>query len=171
MMHTKEFLAQELERAGSTEIAAKARDGYYHDFLSPLTFPEIQLEQDLSAAGTPQAEALRQRHLGGVFDASKEESDEWWEGEEGREAAIQLLADKQTKKRNPTSIAPKAGFDWNGIKWAPGDQPPPGDCSYCGAAIAEDSVPLILWKEDGAGCRFCDRCTAKLWAAHNWNWR
>jgi hypothetical protein len=39
---------------------------------------EIQdLAIDLAKAGTPEALALRSRHLNGEFDASREESDAW----------------------------------------------------------------------------------------------
>lgn len=85
-MHTKDFLAQELRAAGLDAMADKAATGWYHDFLSPLTFPEMQLANDLAAAGTPAALALRARHLNGEFDASKEESDEWAASADGQEA-------------------------------------------------------------------------------------
>jgi hypothetical protein len=90
-MHTKDFLAAELEKAGLTEMSTKAADGYYHDFLSPLDLPSIQLADDLAAAGTPEALALRERHLNGEFDASIEESEEWFNSPEGREAFGRLL--------------------------------------------------------------------------------
>lgn len=90
-MHTKDFLAQELQKAGLSDMAKAAATGYYHDFLSPLDFPCQQLERDLRAVGTPEAEAIRQRHLNGEFDASLEESEEWAMGEEGQAAARSLL--------------------------------------------------------------------------------
>jgi len=89
-MHSKDFLAGELTKAGLTEMAAKAATGYYHDFLSPLDFPEMQLAADLAEAGTPAALALRERHLNGEFDATLAESDEWAESTEGREAYARL---------------------------------------------------------------------------------
>jgi hypothetical protein len=89
-MHTKDFLAQELRNAGLDEMAAKAETGYYHDFLSPLDFPETQLEADLRAVGRPAALALRARHLNGEFDASKEESDAWAASPDGQ-AAMRML--------------------------------------------------------------------------------
>jgi hypothetical protein len=90
-MHTKDFLAAELTKAGLTDMAAKAATGYYHDFLSPLDLPSLQLAQDLLAAGTPEALALRERHLNGEFDASKEESDQWAAGPDGQAAFGQLI--------------------------------------------------------------------------------
>ena len=89
--HTKDFLARELRNANLHEMADKAAAGYYHDFLSPLTFPEMQLAEDLAKAGTPAAMALRGRHLAGEFDASLEESDDWANSAEGREAFGALI--------------------------------------------------------------------------------
>lgn len=89
-MHTKEILAMELTKAGLSEMAAKAATGYYHDFLSPLPTPCIQLETDLVAAGTPAALALRSQHLNGEFDATLEESDDWAAGPDGQAAFAQL---------------------------------------------------------------------------------
>ncbi len=90
-MHTKDKLAQALADAGLHEMAAKAREGWYHDFLSPLDLPEMQLDADLHAAGTPEALALRRRHHDGEFDASVEESDEWAKSAEGQETFRKLL--------------------------------------------------------------------------------
>lgn len=89
-MHTKDFLASELANAGLAEMSAKAATGYYHDFLSPLDFPEMQLAADLAAAGTPAALGLRERHLNGEFDANADESAEWASGPEGRSAFASL---------------------------------------------------------------------------------
>ena len=90
-MHTKDKLAQALTEAGLHEMAAKAAMGYYHDFLSPLDLPEMQLDADLHAAGTPEARALRRRHHNGEFDASVEESDEWAKSAEGQETFRKLI--------------------------------------------------------------------------------
>jgi hypothetical protein len=85
-MHTKDFLALELRKAGLHAMADKAATGYYHDFESPLDFPEMQLDADLTLAGTPEALALRARHHNGEFDASTEESEAWADSPEGQEA-------------------------------------------------------------------------------------
>jgi hypothetical protein len=90
-MHTTEKLAVELEKANLSEMATRARKGYYHDFLSPLAAPCLQLEADLRAVGTREAEAIRQRHLNGDFDATKEESDAWAESPDGKACCGQLL--------------------------------------------------------------------------------
>lgn len=89
-MHTKDYLAQELRRAGLNEMADRAAVGHYHDFLSPLDTPCLQLEKDLREAGTPEAERLRQRHINGEFDASSDESWEWMKGPDGQQAIERL---------------------------------------------------------------------------------
>lgn len=83
-MNSKEKLAQALTEAGATaEMIELARTGYYSDYESPLPTPCIQLVVDLTAAGLME---LRERAKNGEFDATKEESDEWWE-REGRRIA------------------------------------------------------------------------------------
>lgn len=89
-MHTKDILARELRKADLPEMAVKAEAGWYHDFLSPLATPCLQLAADLQEAGTPAALALRARHLEGEFDATIEESDEWAESAEGQAAFASL---------------------------------------------------------------------------------
>lgn len=88
--HTKDILAEELLKAGLLDMSLKARAGYYHDFLSPLATPCLQLAKDLQAIGTPAALALRRRHLNGEFDASKAESDAWAASPDGQ-AAMRML--------------------------------------------------------------------------------
>jgi hypothetical protein len=90
-MHTKDILAAELIKAELPEMAAKASTGYYHDYLSPLAMPCLQLAADLAAAGTPAALALRARHLDGEFDATKEEGDEWMASPDGQSALRELV--------------------------------------------------------------------------------
>lgn len=97
-MHTKDILAAELNKAGLGDMAIKAANGYYHDFLSPLATPCIQLAADLAAVGTPSAMALRARHIDGEFDASKEESAEWWQ-REGRHHIMSDVLDRKPGRR------------------------------------------------------------------------
>ena len=89
-MHTKDKLARALRQAGLEEMASRAEAGYYHDFMSPLPFPEMELHKDLTEAGTPAALALRELHVKGEFDASMDESTEWFDSAEGRETFAQL---------------------------------------------------------------------------------
>lgn len=95
-MHTKDLLAQALRTAGLTEMADKAATGYYHDYLSPLDLPETQLMDDLMNASIndPNSKAileLRERVADGDFDASIEESDEWANSPEGKQALATLF--------------------------------------------------------------------------------
>ncbi len=93
-MHTKDFLADELRKADLPEMADKAATGYYHDFLSPLDMPSVQLAADLAQAGTPVALALRERHINGEFDATTEETAEWASSPEGQAAFNMLVSRK-----------------------------------------------------------------------------
>lgn len=97
-MHTKDILAAELNKAGLGSMALLAAQGYYHDFLSPLATPCIQLAEDLVKAGTPEAMALHARHLNGDFDASKEESDLWWKTE-GEHALFSDILDHRRRSK------------------------------------------------------------------------
>ena len=89
-MHTKDFLSQQLRAAGLDAMADKAATGYYHDYLSPLDTPDLQLFQDLTDAGTDAALKLRARHVHGAFDASLEEGEEWMASQEGQQAVASL---------------------------------------------------------------------------------
>jgi hypothetical protein len=73
-MHSKDRLAAELTKAGFHLMAARAAQGYYHDVLSPLPTPAMQLAADLASSGGPAALALRERVIAGEFDAP---SSEW----------------------------------------------------------------------------------------------
>ena len=95
-MHTKDILAAELYKAGLDDMALRASQGYYHDYISPLATPCIQLAADLAAVGTPEAMALRTRHLNGEFDASQEEGEEWFK----REGKYHLFSEMLDKKRS-----------------------------------------------------------------------
>lgn len=94
-MHTKDKLAEALAVIDAPEaMVQRARDGFYHDFLSPLEMPAIKLAEDLADLakdGNEGAAALRQRHLNGEFDASLEESEEWMNGPEGQAAMKALV--------------------------------------------------------------------------------
>jgi hypothetical protein len=61
-----------------TEMAEKAKEGYYSDFDSPLPMPITQLVLDLEAAG---ATDLANQARNGEFDATEEEGDAWFERE------------------------------------------------------------------------------------------
>jgi hypothetical protein len=97
-MHTKDFLAQELRAVGLNAMADKAATGYYHDFLSPLATPEMQLCSDLlfevhfnKPENSDAIIALRNRVIAGDFDATTEESEEWAKSAEGQETFGRLI--------------------------------------------------------------------------------
>jgi hypothetical protein len=109
--HTSAKLARALSEVPGMppEMIRRAIDGYYHDFLSPLDFPEIQLVTDLSrlaalpTTGPKAREALGAmvtRVIDGDFDASKAESDAWAASLEGQETLRQLI-DFPGKQRRP----------------------------------------------------------------------
>jgi hypothetical protein len=101
-MHTKDMLAQALRDVGLTDLADRAATGYYHDYLSPLDMPEIELMRDMARAAALEPDvdkakaiiALRERAKDGEFDASLAESEEWAASPEGQYAFSQLLGKK-----------------------------------------------------------------------------
>lgn len=93
---TKDRLAAELRAAGLDDMAERAAEGLYDEYQSPLPTPLMELAADLAvkaASGHQGAAALRQRVIGGDFDATDEESEAWWQGPEGRTLAAQLGMD------------------------------------------------------------------------------
>lgn len=96
MTPTTERLADALTEAGApVAMVLKARTGYYDDFKSPLTFPEMQLLADVREAGL---ESFAERVIDGEFDATPEESDAWAQSPEGQETFAELL---QGRPRTP----------------------------------------------------------------------
>lgn len=90
---TTEILARALKEAPGPfpkrqEMIQKAREGWYHDFLSPLDMPCMQLIQDLRMQGQ---DALAQDAMDGRFDASKEEAHAWFASEEGQSIFRELI--------------------------------------------------------------------------------
>jgi hypothetical protein len=87
------------------EMVEKAQDGYYHDYLSPLTFPELTLIRDLRDLARLPATPRNSRELlrnlaqdvaNGKHDATKEESDDWAKSEEGQQTFRELLGENLT---------------------------------------------------------------------------
>jgi hypothetical protein len=76
---TTEKLAKAMEAAGAPEELIKAaRAGVYDDYKSCLTFPCVQLVEDLRAAGL---EDLAQRAINDEFGGTPEEAEAWMEAE------------------------------------------------------------------------------------------
>jgi hypothetical protein len=61
------------------------------------------------------------------------------------------------------SLQPRAGFEWSLISWGAPDQTQTLICSYCEAPLDDDSVPLMLFNQDGWAAEFCAACQAKWW--------
>jgi hypothetical protein len=97
-MHTKDVLAAALRDVGLPEMAARAAEGYYHDYLSPLVMPEKQLVFELTIVGTSAALSLCERVKQGDYDPSEEEEEAWASSPDGL-AALQALTAKSNKKR------------------------------------------------------------------------
>ncbi len=126
-MKTYERLAWELERVGLTEMAEKAKSGHYHDFMSPLDLPELQLMRDLKDAydgavvtdqeRAKEIERLMTRHAGGEFDASPEESEEWANSPEGRETFYHILDYSFDEGRKKTKTAGRLAMRQEGDLW------------------------------------------------------
>lgn len=99
-MHSKDKLAKALDTVDLPDMAAKAREGYYHDFLSSLDTPAVQLINDLWVAAEiypemkPRILSLRLRVMDGEFDATREEGDAWAASPEGQAAFRRLKKGK-----------------------------------------------------------------------------
>jgi hypothetical protein len=65
--------------------------------------------------------------------------------------------------RRAMMLKPRPGFDPMKINWGGPDELRTEVCSYCGDALDEDSVPLILWNAEGWCAEFCDHCQATWW--------
>lgn len=99
--HTTTKLARALEAIPGVpeDMIEKARTGHYHDYLSPLDFPEMQLFADLrNLAGRRTMPPASRRMLlnlakdviNGKHGASKEESEEWARSPDGQETMALL---------------------------------------------------------------------------------
>lgn len=78
-MSTKERLAQALKAENAPEwMVRNAERGHYDDFESELDTPIVQLVRDCQICALKEFE---KRVKDGEFDASKEESDAWFERE------------------------------------------------------------------------------------------
>jgi hypothetical protein len=105
--HTTAKLARALTAIPGVPAAMieRATAGHYHDYLSPLDFPEIQLVADLRELAARPATPRNSRPLlrdlaeavkNGEYDASKEESDEWMRSPEGQAAMAELTRPRQS---------------------------------------------------------------------------
>lgn len=174
-MHTKEKLALELERVGLVDMAARARQGLYHDFESPLDFPELQLAADLATAATDMKRELRQRHqalelrqraLNDEFAASADEGLAWAMGEDGQRALAAFKKKRPRAEREQVELGLPAAIDTGEIRNGP--------CCICGVDGRSGNIVLLDFKGtvpgtgwgcvacntpmDGAAAVLCDSC-------------
>jgi hypothetical protein len=86
-----------------------ARNGYWHDYVSPLNFPAMALVEHLqilasqpttSPESAKQIMELMRQVVNGEFDGTKEEADAWFKSPEGRKAMNDLMHGK--KRGNPS---------------------------------------------------------------------
>lgn len=82
------------------QLVARAEADFYHDFLSPIATPCMQLMADLRRLGL---DDLAARHLNGDFDATKEESDEWAESPDGQAAFSALIGPRLSDQSDSQS--------------------------------------------------------------------
>lgn len=94
---TAAFLARVLEEEGAPgHMVSLAAEGHYDDYRSPLATPELQLHADARAEGLPQIAAWVEL---GVFDGTKEESEEWARSPEGQAVFRELTAGPNRAQR------------------------------------------------------------------------
>jgi hypothetical protein len=123
MTHTKDRLAVDLRAAGLHTMADKAADGLYHDFLSPLALPSMQLLTDLDdALAKHECDAklvtvIRGRHLVGEYDADDEESEAWAESTDGQKAFTSLV-DNTYGLQEAGRLAMRVEGNWWCAYWA-----------------------------------------------------
>lgn len=61
------------------------------------------------------------------------------------------------------TLNPRSGFDWRRVRWGGPTETRTESCSYCPNVIPEESVPLMLFKDDGSLAQFCDDCQRTWW--------
>jgi hypothetical protein len=175
--HTTAILARALEAIPGVpaDMIEKARTGHYHDFLSPLDFPEMQLVADLkelaSRPATPRNSRPLLRQLAqdvrdGKHDASKAESDAWTASPEGRETLAEL-AGQSPGPPAEAADAVKACADLVGRTGARSfecgyledDVPEPG-----WYAVAVYKGTKIIAEDKASPAEACDKLAARLLA-------
>ena len=81
-MSTKEKLAKALTEVSAPDWMIKnAQNGQYDDFESQAVNPIMTLVSDCRKTELEELDEIAQRAIDGEFDATKEESDAWYERE------------------------------------------------------------------------------------------
>lgn len=93
-MKTKERLAGVLSKAGLANLAADALRGRFDDYESDSATPIVDLVSRLRASGR---EDLAQRAIGGEWDGTREEAQQWYE----REGRAAIEGTRPTKEADP----------------------------------------------------------------------
>lgn len=95
-MKTKEKLAKALNDANAPDwIIKNAQNGHYDDFESQVANPIMTLVNDCRSANL---ESIAQRAMDGEFDATKEESDAWYE-REGKDIIGDVFGSASLRKK------------------------------------------------------------------------
>jgi hypothetical protein len=121
-VHTTEKLARALEETNDPRVKPlvwRARRGYYHDFLSPLPFPEMQLVDDLRELGMDE---FAQRVVNDEFTSTLAESRAWGRSEDGQEAFESLVGGgRRSTGEPPAAKAPSGAAFWAAQGGRPSD--------------------------------------------------
>jgi hypothetical protein len=118
--HTTAKLSRALEAIPGVppEMIERARNGHYHEYLSPLDTPEIQLVADLRELADRPATPRNSRPLlrdlakaviNGEHDASREESEAWARSAEGQDTMAAFTGQRPVLYGSAT---PNGG-DWD----------------------------------------------------------
>lgn len=68
-----------------------------------------------------------------------------------------------------TTLQPRPGFDWTRVEWGGPYEVVSSDCSYCGAGIPDEFVPLRLWNDEGYAAVFCRECMSRWWGMESFD--
>jgi hypothetical protein len=153
----------------------KARTGHYHDFMSPLDFPEMQLVADLkdlaSRPATPRNSRPLLRQLAqdvkdGKHDASKAESDAWAASPEGQETLAALTgeapvldADAEAAVKACADLVGRTGarsFECGYLR----DDVPADQAGWHATAVFRGAK--ITAEDKGSPAEACDKLAARL---------
>jgi hypothetical protein len=66
-------------------------------------------------------------------------------------------------------LEPQPGFDWTRVQWGAPTAVQSDDCSYCGAAIPDEIIPLRLWTTRGWAAVFCEACMRTWWGIESFD--
>lgn len=94
-------LVVRLKELGLYNIAARAEQNEFHDYLTPHAMPQHVLVDALDKAAknypsiAPAILQIRRDVIDGIYDATKEESDAWAKSPEGQDVFRQLYQERK----------------------------------------------------------------------------